>query len=212
MAFNSIINLVLEKRSADPATFNQGRIYYNTTSNLVRYADGTAWNDLGATLTAQEILAQIITVAGAGSGLDADTVDGLEASALALANHTHTANQITDLPAVIDARIMAAFTNDAVDATVDTIAEFTQLIKDNEGAITAVLSIKRHDQLFGNGSDQSFPIVHGLNTVIPMIQIIEEATGETVLANHVRTDLNTVTISVDTPAPAADQYRAIILA
>jgi hypothetical protein len=43
--------------------------------------------------------AKILTVLdmGSGNGLDADTVDGLEASAFATASHTHTESDITDL-------------------------------------------------------------------------------------------------------------------
>jgi hypothetical protein len=41
-----------------------------------------------------------ITPQGAGSGLDADTVDGYHASDFALADHTHTKSQITDLETI----------------------------------------------------------------------------------------------------------------
>lgn len=40
-------------------------------------------------LTAEQILTQIKTVDGAGSGLDADLLDGQQASAFSLTNHTH---------------------------------------------------------------------------------------------------------------------------
>lgn len=43
----------------------------------------------GATMTGAEILSALDTVDGAGSGLDADTIDGMEASAFAQASHTH---------------------------------------------------------------------------------------------------------------------------
>lgn len=48
-------------------------------------ADGTS-----ASVTADDVLAKIKTVDGANSGLDADTLDGLQASAFAPATHTHT--------------------------------------------------------------------------------------------------------------------------
>lgn len=47
--------------------------------------DGTS-----ASVTADDVLAKIKTVDGANSGLDADTLDGLQASDFALVTHTHT--------------------------------------------------------------------------------------------------------------------------
>lgn len=44
----------------------------------------------GGGMTAAEILTSVKTVDGADSGLDADTLDGMEASAFATADHTHT--------------------------------------------------------------------------------------------------------------------------
>ena len=44
----------------------------------------------GGGMTANEILEAVKTVDGANSGLDADTLDGMEASAFATAEHTHT--------------------------------------------------------------------------------------------------------------------------
>jgi len=209
MVLNSILNLVLQKLAADPGTPTQGRIYYNTTSDTIRYADGSSWNDFAAAMTGADILTALLGVDGAGSGLDADLLDGQQASAFALTSHTHTASQITDLTAVVDARVMAAFTNEAVDATVDTIAEFTQLIKDNEGDIANILSIKRHDELIGASANYS--VNHALNTLNCVVQVIEVSTGETVITDVTRDSLNTVVIGFET-APAANAYRAIILA
>lgn len=46
--------------------------------------------------TAADVLAKVTTVDGAGSGLDADTLDGQHASAFATASHSHTLDQTTD--------------------------------------------------------------------------------------------------------------------
>lgn len=51
---------------------------------------GTVTSKLDAsTYTAADVLAKVKTVDGAGSGLDADTLDGNHASAFALASHSH---------------------------------------------------------------------------------------------------------------------------
>lgn len=41
--------------------------------------------------TAADVLAKLLTVDGSGSGIDADKLDGLDASGFAAAAHTHTA-------------------------------------------------------------------------------------------------------------------------
>lgn len=51
----------------------------------------------GAEVTADDILTKIKTVDGANSGLDADTLDGKQASEFANASHTHTISEITGL-------------------------------------------------------------------------------------------------------------------
>jgi hypothetical protein len=48
------------------------------------------------TLDADELLTSLKTVDGAGSGLDADLLDGMSSTAFAAASHTHTLSAITD--------------------------------------------------------------------------------------------------------------------
>ena len=207
---NSIFNLVLEKLAEDPTVITQGRIYYNTTSNVIRYATGTEWKSVGE-LTGSDILTLLLNVDGEGSSLDADTVDGLEAAAFALAGHNHTAAGITDFATAVDARIMALLTSDAIDATVDTIAEFTALIKDNEADIANILSIKRYQEDLGDGTATDITVTHNLNSTDAVVQIIEVSTGETVIADVTRNGANSVVVGFAV-APAAGEYRAIILA
>lgn len=58
--------------------------------------------------TAAGILSKLLTVDGAGSGLDADTLDGLSSAAFAAASHTHTASQISDSTTAGRAMLTAA--------------------------------------------------------------------------------------------------------
>lgn len=62
----------------------------------------------GGSMEAAEILTAIKTVDGAGSGLDADTVDGQHASAFAAASHTHSSASITDFASAVVAAIQGA--------------------------------------------------------------------------------------------------------
>lgn len=48
---NQIINAAFEKLAADPTTGNfEGRIYYNTVSDSLKFYDGTAWQEVGETV------------------------------------------------------------------------------------------------------------------------------------------------------------------
>lgn len=91
------------------------------TSQRVRQAIASWWNssasktkldgiETGATAdqTPAEILTAIKTVDGTGSGLDADTLDGQEASAFAAASHTHAIANVTGLQTALDAKLALA--------------------------------------------------------------------------------------------------------
>lgn len=58
---NQILEMVLEKLASDPASPVAGRMYYNTTSNVVRYFDGTEWISI--------TLVPSISNVGSGSGV-----------------------------------------------------------------------------------------------------------------------------------------------
>jgi hypothetical protein len=53
---------------------------------------------LSAVFTAAAILEKLLTVDGAGSGLDADTLDGLQATAFAATSHQHAYSELTGKP------------------------------------------------------------------------------------------------------------------
>ena len=72
-----------------------------------RYVGGSTWTDLGAvgaggSMSAAEILAALLTVDGANSTLDADTLDGIQAAGFATAAAASTAQSTADA-AVSDA-------------------------------------------------------------------------------------------------------------
>lgn len=61
----------------------------------------------------------------------------------------------------------------------------------------------------GNNSATSFTVTHSLNTLDVDVELFENATGETVLADVSRTGVNTISVSFAT-APTTNQYRVIV--
>jgi len=61
----------------------------------------------------------------------------------------------------------------------------------------------------GNNSATSFTVTHSLNTLDVDVELFENTTGETVLADVSRTGVNTISVSFAT-APTTNQYRVIV--
>ncbi len=82
-----------------PSTHSADMITEGTTNKAYTAAEKTklAGIETGATadMTAAEILTAVETVDGAGSGLDADLLDGNHASAFAAASHGHAAGAVS---------------------------------------------------------------------------------------------------------------------
>lgn len=75
--------LLLPFASSDPTGVTEGELYYNTTSNKVRYFDGAVWADVGSTAAVDFAVETIVLSAGditnqfvdAGFAAVADSVD-----------------------------------------------------------------------------------------------------------------------------------------
>ena len=64
-------------------------------------------------------------------------------------------------------------------------------------------------QSVGNASDLSFTITHNFGTRDVLVQVYDNATYDTVIADTLRTTTNTVTVTFAT-APASNAYRVVI--
>ncbi len=64
-------------------------------------------------------------------------------------------------------------------------------------------------QTIGDGSATSFALVHNYGTRTVLVQVYDASSYDTVIADVVRTDSNTVTVSFST-APASNAYIAVI--
>lgn len=110
LTLNQLLNAVAHHLASDPGSPAAGQIWFNSTSSQLKYHDGTNVHILKQ-LSANEILTLLLTVDGAGSGLDADLLDGQEGSHyLDRANHTGTQAQstITGLVSALAAKLDAS--------------------------------------------------------------------------------------------------------
>lgn len=96
---------------------NIGTVANDGTGDTLRVAFDKINDDLAALFTvvesgggeeASSILTKLLTVDGAGSGLDADLLDGLQATAFALAAHTHAQSDVTGLSAALALKLDAS--------------------------------------------------------------------------------------------------------
>jgi hypothetical protein len=75
--------------------------------------------------------------------------------------------------------------------------------------IASQISGQKYITNIGDGINTSFAISHGLNATDVKVEIFENATGETVYTNVVRTSSSVVTVSF-AMIPTSNQYRVII--
>ena len=81
-----------------------GELFFSTDLNTLRYYNGTSWVAISSPSPAQ-ILSDLSTVDGSGSGIDADLLDGQHASAFAAASHTHPISEVTDLQSSLNDKL-----------------------------------------------------------------------------------------------------------
>lgn len=213
LLLNPLLQLVLEPLAADPAG-TLGRVYWNTASSEARIFDGTSWVLLngGGGMTAADILSALLTVDGSGSDLDADLLDGQQASAFAQAAHTHTAAEITDFTGAVQSLIDA--TIDGAPGALDTLNELAAALGDDPNfsvTITNLINsrVNSYATDVGDGLATSFVVLHNLNNTNAVVQVYEVATGEMVITDVIRNSANQHTVAFAT-APAPNEYEVVV--
>lgn len=68
---------------------------------------------------------------------------------------------------------------------------------------------KAHAENIGDGAATAIAVTHNLGTKDVIVQIFDNATGDTVFTDVTRTDTNTVTVTFAT-APSTDAYRVLV--
>src|SRR5262245_14783142 len=91
----------------DPATFAAAS-HTHAQGDITGLAASLAAKLDASAYTAADVLAKLLTVDGAGSGLDADTLDGQSSAAFAAASHTHAQSEVTGLEDALTAKLDAS--------------------------------------------------------------------------------------------------------
>lgn len=155
------------------------------TDNGVVYGNGTGALDVTSAGTEHQVLR-------AGSG-------GVPAfGAVDLSQTSATTNSLL---------ISRGGTNASTEAT----ARTNLAAGGTQGAGVSTPSLTRKvTKAVGNGVDTSFTLVHAFNTREVMIQVYDSSNYDTVIADTVRTDANTVTISFSV-APSSSAYTVVVI-
>ena len=155
------------------------------TDNGVVYGNGTSALDVTSAGTEHQVLR-------AGSG-------GVPAfGAVDLSQTAATTNSLL---------ISRGGTNASTEATARTnlAAGGTQ----GAGVSTPALA-RKVTKAVGNGVDTSFTLVHAFNTREVMVQVYDSSNYDTVIADVVRTDANTVTVAFNV-APSSSAYTIVVI-
>lgn len=215
LLFNQLLNFVVQNLASDPVPVRPaGHLYYNTANNEFRFSDGTSYLPLAGSMTGADILQALLPVDGAGTGLDADLLDGLEASAFALAAHTHTASQITDFTTEVQTIVNQVI--DGAPGALDTLNELAAALGDDPNFATTITNLvntktAKASNTIGDGSATSYSFVHNLGTEDVHVQIRQTVGNkEIVLACTRIIDGNTVQIDFGT-APSLDEYTVTVI-
>ena len=301
---NQLQNAVIQTASSDPSSPVAGQIYYNTTDNVIKFYNGSAFVSAGGDLTAvtsattdQLTVANetgpapaltVVTGAVANSGTALATGDqiydfvttGINARiqnvtdptgaqdvatkayvdtvATGMLEYKGAYNASTNSPALTGGSCIASGKGDTYTVTADgsflgeqvrvgdliivevaiaasstpALADFT-IVQSNVDLATAAatsgaavkgisgydsnnfsvsggfVSLKKFSASIGDGSNTSYTVNHALGSRDVIVQLFDNSSYDTVIADVVRTDVNNVTISF-TVAPSTNDIRVLI--
>lgn len=233
MLLNEIQNARFQILAADPGAPVEGQFWFNSTSNLLKYYDGTTVIPLGASGTNADTLDSQDGVwyldRGNHSGAQAQsTITGLVAALALLAplaspgligNPTAPTaapgdNDVSIATTAFVAAAIAALVGTAP-GTLDALGELADALGDDPNFATTIatslgLKATKYAANVGDGVSTSIVLTHNLNTTDTVVQVKNVSTLKKVMVDIEDTTVNTTTL-IFSVAPASNSHRVTIL-
>ena len=172
------------------------------------------------TITFKDATGTVAFLADITTAIDALDTDDIEEGSV---NLYHTIERAQDAVGTIisGSNSLSAAYNDGVPSiTFDTLLASTSYMSKTSGLSVDISALetklitdgfpKKASANVGNGSATSFAVTHNLATRDVVVNIYDAATFDTVEADVVRTDTNTVTVSFAV-APTSNAYRVVVV-
>jgi hypothetical protein len=155
------------------------------TDNGIVYGDGTNALDVTAAGTQHQVL-----LAGAGGVPEFGAVDLSQGAAVT-----------NDLPV----------THGGTGASTEANARTNLAAGGTQGSgVTTPALARKVSKVVGNGVDTSFTLVHAFNTREVLIQVYDSSSYDTVIADTIRTDADTVTVQFSI-APSSNAFTIVVI-
>jgi hypothetical protein len=112
-------------------------------------------------------------------------------------------------PATVEVGTVVTLDPDAF-ATVENVGTEQHVVLDF-GIPGNVGAVARRTTTVGDGAATSFLVTHGFGTLDVHVELYDNATNETIIADVSRLDVDTITIAGFTAPPPVDSVRVIVL-